>query len=143
MTTNCVRFIWNRTKNSKKMSLKVCPHPRGHIASCNGSLEELETRIECDLRDPCLSAAERAALVQEWTERERMRKALKLSQFQRDVKNRVSAREKLVQQEMAAATSKAMESEQEAAERALKLDNTKVSHNYGQHSTATLVKMAY
>lgn len=107
-------------------SLKVCPHPRGHVASCNGSVGELETRVDCALHDPCLSASDRAGLVQEWTEKERMRKALKLSQFQKDVKNRVSAREKLVQQEMAAATTKAMKSEQEAAERALKLDNTKV-----------------
>lgn len=109
------------------MSLKVYGHPRGHIASCNGSLEQLKTRVSCDLYDPSLSASERGALVQEWTEKERERKALKLAQFQRDVKSRVNAREKLMQQEMAETSSKAMRSEQEAAERALKLDNTKVS----------------
>lgn len=107
--------------------MKVCPHPRGHVASCNGSLDQLQTRIQCDFHDPRLSAGERAALVQEWTQKERERKAQKLAQFQKDVKSRVSAREKLIQQEMAATSSKAMKYEQEAAEKALKLDNTKVS----------------
>lgn len=109
------------------MSLKVCPHPRGHVASCNGSLDQLQTRIHCDFNDRRLSAGERATLVQEWTHKERERKAQKLAQFQKDVKSRVSAREKLIQQEMAATSSKAMKYEQEAAEKALKLDNTKVS----------------
>jgi len=109
------------------MSLRVCPHPRGHIASCNGSLQKFQTKVECDLHNPHLSAAERAALVQDWTEKERERKALRLARFQQEVKDRVSAREKLIQQEIAQTSSKAMRLEQEAAERALKLDNTKVN----------------
>lgn len=98
---------------------------RGHVASCNGALQQLETKVEQDIHEPPLSAEQRAAVVEEWTEREVERKAQRLVQFQRDVKNRVSAREKLIQQELAEASSRAMRSEQKAAER-LK-ESTKVS----------------
>ena len=107
--------------------MKVQPHQRGHVANCNGNVRQLETRVEQYPNDPHLSARERAALVDEWTERETERKALRLAQFQREVRVRVSAREKLMQQEMAAASSRALHSEQAAVERALKLDDTKVS----------------
>ena len=106
--------------------LRVRPHIRGHIASCNGSVEKLEARIECDHNDPRLSAVERAALVEEWTEKERERKAERLAKFQKNVKIRVSAREKVMQKEMAETSNKAMKSEQKAAERAMKLDEPKV-----------------
>lgn len=112
------------------MSLKVCPHPRGHVASCNGSLHSFKTKVEQYPYDPSLSASQRAALVEEWTEKETQRKALKLAQFQKEVKLRVSAREKLIQQEMVATSSKAMQSEQAAVERALRLDDTKVEADY-------------
>lgn len=109
------------------MSLKVYPHPRCHIAPCNGSLDLLKAKVDRYPNGQCLSAAERAALVDEWTDKETERKALRLAQFQREVKLRVSAREKLIQQEMVETSSKAMQAEQAAAERALKLDDTKVS----------------
>ncbi len=104
---------------------RVRPHIRGHIASCNGSVEKLETRVVCAHSYPSLTAAERAALVEEWTEKERQRKALRLAKFQKRVKIRVSAREKVMQKEIAETSSKAMKSEQRAAERVQKLD-TKV-----------------
>ena len=111
-------------------SLKVCPHPRGHIASCNGSLHRFTTKVELYPYDPSLSASQRAALVEEWTKKERQRKTLKLAQFQKEVKLRVSTREKLIQQEMMATSSKAMQSEQAIVEKALKLDDIKVKAGY-------------
>lgn len=110
------------------MSLRVRTHPRGHISSCNGNLHQLETKVVHYLDDPSLNAVERAALVQEWTKKEGERKAQRLAKFQKEVKVRVSARGKLMQQEMAATSTKAMQSEQDAAERALKLDDNKVRH---------------
>lgn len=109
------------------MTLRVRPHPRGHIASCNGSLEQLEARVEHFLDDPSLNAVEKAVLVEEWSEKEKEKKAARLAQFKKGVKERVSARRKLMEQEMAENTTKAMQSEQAAAERAMKLDDTKVS----------------
>ena len=109
-----------------KTSWKVSSHPRGHVAHCNGSLDLLKTRVEQYPNDPCLTASERAQLVNEWTEKETERKSLKLAQFQKEVKFRVSAREKQIQQEMVAATSKAMDTEQAIVDQALKLDDTKV-----------------
>ena len=109
------------------MSLKVSAHPRGHVAACNGSLHQVDTIVKCDLQDRNLNAAERAALVQEWTEKERVRRALKLVRFQEEVKSRVNAMGKVRRREMAQTCSKAMISEQNAAERAQKLSDTKVS----------------
>ena len=106
--------------------LKKVNFRRDHVASCNGVLQQMETKVEQDLHDPQLSAEERATLVEEWTEREMKRKAQRLAQFQRDVKNRVSAREKLIQKELADASNRAMLSEQKAAER-LKESTIKVS----------------
>ena len=105
------------------MGLRVRPHIRGHSASCNGSVEKLDAKVESDHVDPRLSAVERAALVQEWSDQEMQRKAQRLAQFQKDVKTRVSSREKAIQREMAVTSSRALKSEQKAAERAMRLDD--------------------
>ena len=113
--------LFRINKLPKIMSLKVEVHPRGHVALCNGPIHRIPIKIEQNLDDPPGNAEEMADRVQEWTKRESERKALKLAKFQRTVKTRVNARERLMQQEMAATSSKAMQSD---AEKALKLDKS-------------------
>lgn len=110
-----------------KMNLRVDRHPRGHVAACNGDLDVVGAVVEQYDNDDLFGNADvTAAKVQEWSEREMEKKAQRLIQFQRRVRSRVSATERLIQQEMATASSRNMQSEQAAAERAVKLDNTKV-----------------
>ncbi len=111
------------------MSLRVDSHIRGHVASCNGRVDKLRIKVEQDIENPG-NAVEQAAHVEDWSKNEWKRKELRLAQFRKEVKNRVSAREKLIQKEIAATSTKAMQSEQEAVERALKLDKIKVCTFY-------------
>ena len=106
-------------------SLRVERHPRGHVASCNGKVELLSTRV-VSCTDPSGNAAENAVMMDVWTRREKERKAQQLESFQRRVKHRVSQREREKQREMAHKSTELVQSEQRAAEKAEKLDRIKV-----------------
>lgn len=109
------------------MTLRVDRHRRGHLARCNGDVNEVGAIVEQCCEDLPGYAATTAAQMQEWSARESEKKAQRLVQFQRRVRSRVNARERLIQQEMASVSSKNMQSEKAAAERAVKRDNTKVN----------------
>ena len=111
------------------MILRTDRHSRGHLAHCNGDVDKVGAVVEQCYQDIPGKAAITAAQIQEWSDREIEKKALRLVQFQRRVRSRVNARERLMQQEMASVSSKNMQSEQAAAERAVRLDNTKVNGN--------------
>ena len=106
-------------------SLRVERHPRGHIASCNGRVELLNTKV-VSCTDPSRNAAENALLMDVLGRREKERKAQELESFQRRVKHRVSQREREKQQEIAHKSTELVQSEQRAAEKAVKLDKIKV-----------------
>lgn len=108
----------------KKITLRIPRHSRdSDVATWNGHVRQVGARVEHDPEDPRENAAEIAAQIEEWNEKERQYKALRLARFQREVKSRVSTRGKLIQQEMGALSSKAMQSEQAAAEKAIKLES--------------------
>ncbi len=122
-------FIWNKAFLSQKMtshaSLRVERHPRGHVASCNGRVELLNTRV-VSCTDPSTKATENALLMDVLARREKERKAQELESFQKRVKHRVSQREKEKQREIAYKSTELVQSEQRVAEKAVKLDKIKV-----------------
>ena len=76
-------------------SLKVTPHPRGHIASCNGRVEKIEAWVEpVDIASCSTCASHRASQVQSLVQHERERKLAELARFRKDVKKRVRQVEK-------------------------------------------------
>ena len=113
------------SSQNKMTSLRVERHPRGHIASCNGKVELLNTRV-VSCSDPSGNAAENALMMDVWARREKERKAQELESFQRRVKHRVSQREREKQREMAHKSTELVKSEQRVAEKAVKLDKIKV-----------------
>ena len=113
------------TQAQNMTSLRVERHPRGHVASCNGRVELLNTRV-VSCTDPSENAAENALMMDVWGRREKERKAQELESFQRRVKHRVSQREREKQREMAHKSTELVQSEQRVAEKAVKLDQTKV-----------------
>ena len=112
-------------KMTSHASLRVERHPRGHIASCNGRVELLNTRV-VSCTDPSRKATEKALLMDVLARREKERKAQELENFQKRVKHRVSQREREKQQEIAHKSTELAQSEQRAAEKAVKLDKIKV-----------------
>ena len=111
-------------------SVRVEPHLRGHIASCNGRLELVQARVEAS-REPGGWARE-VALKEEVTRQEEQdKKAKRLLTFQHQVKQRVLQRERSKQQQLAAQSSQAVQCEQRVAEQAVALDTSakaKVDH---------------
>ena len=116
-------------KMTSHASLRVERHPRGHIASCNGKVELLKTKV-VSCTDPSRNAAENALLMDVLARREKERKAQELENFQKRVKHRVSQREREKQQEIAHKSTELAQSEQRAAEKAVKLDKIKVESMY-------------
>ena len=112
-------------KMTSHASLRVERHPRGHIASCNGRVELLNTKV-VSCTDPSRNAAENALLMDVLGRREKERKAQELESFQKRVKYRVSQREREKQREIAHKSTELAQSEQRAAEKAVKLDKIKV-----------------
>lgn len=86
-------------------SLKVTPHPRGHIASCNGRVETIEAWVEpVDVLSCPTCASHRAAQVQRLAQQERERKLAKLAKFRKDVKKRVYKVQNTMEQKTCAET---------------------------------------
>ena len=110
-------------------SLRVERHPRGHVASCNGRVELLNTRVESYAKESLVNASENALMVDVLTKREKEKKAHQLESFQKRLKQRVCQRERERQREIATVSSQLVQSEQKAAEKAVKLDRIKVSTN--------------
>jgi hypothetical protein len=88
-------------------------------------VELLNTRV-VSCTDPSTKATENALLMDVLARREKERKAQELESFQKRVKHRVSQREKEKQREMAHKSTELVQSEQRAAEKAVKLDKIKV-----------------
>lgn len=86
-------------------SLKVTPHPRGHIASCNGRVETIEAWVEpVDVLSCPTCVSQRAAQVQKLTQQEREKRLAKLAKFRKDVNKRVRQVGKNTEQEVYAKT---------------------------------------
>ena len=80
-------------------SLKVTPHPRGHIASCNGRVESIEAWAEpVDIPSCSNCASHRAAQVQRLAQQEGEKKLAELTKFRKNVKRRVRQVEKTREQ---------------------------------------------
>ena len=94
---------------------------RGHRILCTGDINLVNAKVEQCYEDPPSKAADVAAYMESLGEEERKRKAIELKRFRKEVKNRINSRKKMMEKEMAATSSKAMQSERNAAERALKL----------------------
>ena len=109
-------------RNSRSViRLRVEPHPRGHIASCNGNREQVAAFAE-----PCavgLDSRNKALAMEERMRREREKKRQKILDFQRRMKKGLSQKEKAWKQMMAENASKAVECEQKAVEK-LEATNT-------------------
>ena len=106
------------------MTLRVDRHPRGHVAPCNGDIGLVGASVvQCSEENSSWTASQ----VQKWGERELEKKAQRLIQFQRSVKDRVNTRERLVQRKMATVSGKDIGSEPTAAERAVQLHIGKVN----------------
>lgn len=75
-------------------TLRVIPHPRGHIASCNGAVDLVQARAE-RYQDAPWGGREVALLVETRGERER-EKMKELVHFRSQVKERVKRREKVI-----------------------------------------------
>ena len=123
----CASF-GNYTLLQRMSSLRVERHPRGHVASCNGRVELLNTRVE-PYKALSGEASENATMMDMLAKKERERKAHQLESFQKRVKHRVFQREREKQLEMATASTQVVQAEQRAAERAVKLDRIKVIVN--------------
>lgn len=76
-------------------TLRVIPHPRGHIASCNGAVDLVQARAE-RYQDAPWGGREVALLVETRGEREREKKMKELVHFRSQVKERVKKREKVI-----------------------------------------------
>lgn len=105
----CVRFQSHHvtlvTNGVMCTSLKVTPHPRGHIASCNGRVETIEAWVEpVDILSCPTCASHRAAQVQRLAQQEREKKLAKLVKFRKDVKRRVHQVQKTREQKTCAET---------------------------------------
>lgn len=112
-------------------SLRVERHPRGHVASCNGQVELLSTRVESCFNHSPGNASQTALLVETLSRKERERKAQQLETFQKRVKHRVTQRERERQREIATVSNELVKCEQKAAEKAVKLDKIKVKPKLG------------
>ena len=109
-------------------TLKIEPHIRGHIASCNGRVDRVGAKAEqCGDHSHDYNASDMAALVDAQVRRGRERKRQELEKFKRRVKQRAVAWERTKQLQMAATTTEIVTSEQKTAEQAVKLDKVKVS----------------
>ena len=112
-------------------SVRVEPHPRGHIASCNGRVELVQARVEA-CKEPGGQAREVALREEVIRQEEQEKKTKKLVAFQHQVKERVLRRERSKQQQLVAESSQAVQCEQRVAEQAVVLDQssakTKVDH---------------
>ncbi|MCG8626643.1 MAG: hypothetical protein MJE68_32165, partial [Proteobacteria bacterium] len=85
----------------------------------------MNTRV-VSCTDPSRNATENALFMDVLARREKERKAQELENFQKRVKHRVSQREREKQQEIAHRSTELAQSEQRAAEKAVKLDKIKV-----------------
>ena len=114
-------------------SLRVERHPRGHVASCNGRVELLNTRVVSCI-DSSESAADNAHVMEVWSRREKERKDHQLESFQKRLKHRVIQREREKQREIAHKSTELVQSEQRATEKAVNLDRIKVGGFTTQYS---------
>lgn len=74
-------------------SVRIVPHPRGHIASCNGRVDRVQARVErSTYQHPPWGGREVATLVEAEGNRQRERKMAELVHFQNQVKARVRRR---------------------------------------------------
>ena len=115
---------------TSRAPLRIEPHPRGHIASCNGRINNVGVRVEHSYDAP-ENAVQTAAVFQDWSRKEKERKVQELARFQKNVKSRVLEKEKAKQQQLVADSTKRVQSEQRAAEKAVNLDRIKVCVSCG------------
>ncbi len=108
-----------------RSTLRVEPHIRGHVAWCNGSVEDVGVKVEQCKNNP-QSASEVAALMSARAEQDRDRKKKELERFRRRVKQRATEWERLKKQQLAVNTTQTIASEQRIVEQAVQLDKKKV-----------------
>ena len=106
-------------------SLKIQPHIRGHVSSCNGRVDLVGVKVE-QCQEHIQNASNIATEVEAQVQRERERKKIELAKFQKRVKQRAFEWERTKQLQLAAKTTETVESEQKIAEQAVKLDKIKV-----------------
>lgn len=108
-------------------SLKIQPHIRGHVSSCNGRVDLVGAKVE-QCQDHIQSASNVASEIETQLQREREKKKKGLAKFQKRVKQRAFEWERTKQLQLAARTTETVESELKIAEQAVKLDKIKVSN---------------
>ncbi len=107
-------------------TLRIEPHIRGHIAWCNGSVEQVGAKAEHCKNSP-QTATELAVLIEARAKQDRDRKNKELERFRRRVKQRTIEWERENKQQLAVNTTQTIASEQKIVQQAVQLDKRKVS----------------